>query len=106
MPAEKREEEKFYSNREIYEMMMSEKDARLQLREELKLTREHLKQYNGLKDKIRNHGDRLGAIEEVISKSEGYKKGKFAVGQAVIKWTGWVVALITIGALLAQFLQS
>ena len=35
--------DKFYSNREIYEMLMAEKDERIKLTQELALTREYVK---------------------------------------------------------------
>jgi len=55
--------DKFYSNREIYEMLMAEKDERIKLTQELALTREYVKKYNGYREKTDLHDERLDKLE-------------------------------------------
>lgn len=97
-----KEKDKFYSNREIYEMLMAEKDERLKLSEELKLTRQYIQKYNGLREEIYKQGLRINELEGKQISNQSQKSGQLAVGDAIIKWSGWVGMLITLGVLLAQ----
>ena len=93
------EKDKFYSNREIYEMLMGEKDERLRLTQELSLTRESIKKYNGLLEKIINHEERLRTLED----KDTEKEGKSKLWDGIKNYSVWIIGLITFGYWLAQF---
>mgnify|MGYP000889347501 CR=1 FL=1 len=94
------EKDNFYTNREIYEMLMDEKDARLKLTQELSLTREYVKKYNGLLEKIVNHEERLRVLEDKDTEKEGKNK----LWEGIKGYSVWIIGLITFGYWLAQAL--
>lgn len=94
--------DKFYSNREIYEMLMAEKDERIKLTQELALTREYVKKYNGYRERTDLHDERLDELEKIVYGEAEKQKGKFAVGEAITRWGGWIFGLIATGILIAQ----
>ena len=94
------EKDNFYTNREIYEMLMDEKDARLKLTQELSLTREYVKKYNGLLEKIVNHEERLRVLEDKDTEKEGKNK----LWEGIKGYSVWIIGLITFGYWLAQIL--
>jgi hypothetical protein len=94
------EKDKFYSNREIYEMLMGEKDERLRLTQELSLTRESIKKYNGLLEKIVNHEERLRTLEDKDTEKEGKNK----LWDGIKNYSVWIIGLVTFGYWLAQAL--
>lgn len=96
-----KEENKFYSNREIYEMLMDEKDARLKLTQELSLTRESIKKYNGLLEKTVNHEERLRVLEDKDTEKEGKNK----LWDSIRNYSVWIIGLVTFGYWLAQILE-
>lgn len=73
--------EEWYSNKELYEMFQS-------LKEELKLTIEAVKRYNGIRNDLNNVMGRLLAIEQQAI-------GRYTVGKALREWGGWVVAILS-----------
>ena len=91
---------RFYSNREIYEMLMGEKDERLKLTQELSLTRESIKKYNGLLEKTVNHEERLRVLEDKDTEKEGKNK----LWEGIKGYSVWIIGLITFGYWLAQIL--
>ena len=93
-----KEENKFYSNREIYEMLMDEKDARVKLTQELSLTRESIKKYNGLLERTVNHEERLRVLED----KDIEKEGKSKLWDGIKNYSVWFIGLITFGYWLAQ----
>ena len=95
-----KEENKFYSNREIYEMLMDEKDARLKLTQELSLTRESIKKYNGLLERTVNHEERLRVLED----KDIEKEGKAKLWDGIKNYSVWIIGLVTFGYWLAQAL--
>ncbi len=92
------EKDNFYTNREIYEMLLEEKDARLKLTQELSLTRESIKKYNGLLEKTVNHEERLRALEDRGTEQEGKSK----LWEGIKSYSVWIIGLITFGYWLAQ----
>lgn len=84
-------------------MLMAEKEERLKLTQELALTREYVKKYNGYREKIDSHDERIDELEKIVYGEKQRQKGQFAVGEAIIKWGGWIFGLITTGILIAQF---
>lgn len=94
------EKDNFYTNREIYEMLMDEKDARLKLTQELSLTRESIKKYNGLLEKTVNHEERLRVLEDRDTEQEGKSK----LWEGIKGYSVWIIGLITFGYWLAQVL--
>ena len=87
-----------FSNKEIVIMIQEEKEARLNLTKELELTRQYMKKYNGLIDKIGKHGDRIRALEDRVA--EG--KGKVTLWDSIRQYSVWIIGLITFGYWLAQ----
>ena len=96
------EKDNFYTNREIYEMLMEEKDARLKLTQELSLTRESIKKYNGLLEKTVNHEERLRVLEDKDTEKEGKNK----LWEGIKGYSVWIIGLITFGYWLAQVLGT
>ncbi len=94
------EKDNFYTNREIYEMLMDEKDARLKLTQELSLTRESIKKYNGLLERTVNHEERLRVLED----KDTEKEGKVKLWDGIKNYSVWIIGLITFGYWLAQAL--
>ena len=94
------EKDNFYTNREIYEMLMEEKDARLKLTQELSLTRESIKKYNGLLERTVNHEERLRVLED----KDTEKEGKVKLWDGIKNYSVWIIGLITFGYWLAQVL--
>ena len=99
----------FYTNREIYEMLMMEKDERLRLTKELALTRESVKRYNSLREEIQTvreilegHEQSIKGIAENCIAEQGRRKGAEGVGTLIKDWGGWVFAFITLIVLLLQ----
>ncbi len=78
----------WYSNKELFEMFQS-------LKEELKLTIEAVKRYNGIRNDLNNVMKRLLAIEQQAV-------GRYTVGRALREWGGWAVALISCFATLKK----
>lgn len=96
----------FYSNREIYEMLMAEKGERLKLSEELKLTRQYIQQYNSLRKEIQNHSLQIKDLQEARISLEQTAKGRHSAGQAILNWGGLAFGLIATGVLLIQFFKG
>ncbi len=89
-----------FSIKEIYLMLQSEKEERLKLTQELALTRQYIQKYNGLRKEISRHELRLRHLENENIKKKEHKQGQFDLGEAIRKWGGWIVALITVLVLL------
>lgn len=102
--AASRSGESFYSNREIYEMLCQETEERGKLSQELQKTLQYMKKYNGLNEKLDLQGSRIQALEDEKISAAPRKEGQFAIGEAVKKWSAWVIGLITFGYWLAQIL--
>lgn len=80
----------WYTNKEIYQMM-------LDLKADLQETRIAVKQYNGLRQKIFD-------IETHIANCKSYRSGKYAVGQAIRDWAGWIIAIVMAGINIVNYL--
>ena len=78
------DKENFYSNRELFELMMPEI---YELKQELKETRTIVAKYNGLRE-------RLGNVEEKLSINKGKEKGKDELLAFLRDWGGWLVAFL------------
>lgn len=89
-----------FSTKEIVMMIQEEKEARLELTKELELTRQYMKKYNGLIDKIGNHGDRIRALEDKVTEGDG----KLTLWDSIRQYSVWIIGLITFGYWLAQIL--
>jgi len=85
--------EQWYSNKELFEQMLSMKDDIQSLRAEMRETREIIRRYNGLREELYKVKDK---VEEMEAKSQG----KNAVFEAIRNWGGWLFALITLIILL------
>ena len=83
-------------------MLCAEKDERENLSQELQKTLEYMKKYNGLTAKIDSCGERLQALEDEKISISSRKEGQLAIGEAIKKWSVWVIGLITFGYWLAQ----
>jgi len=80
----------WYSNKELYESIITLKD-------ELKETRHIIKQYNGLREKIEGVEDKVKHIETLTEAKSGF-------GQSIRDWGGWIFGFITLFILLTQYL--
>ncbi len=78
--------EEWYSNKELFEQIQA-------LRTEMLETRNLIKQYNGLREKVDEVKDKVEDIEAVA-------KGKNKVIETIRNWGGWLIALV---ALLLNF---
>jgi len=89
-----------FSTKEIVMMIQEEKEARLELTKELELTRQYMKKYNGLIDKIGKHRDRIRALEDKVTEGDG----KLTLWDSIRQYSVWIIGLITFGYWLAQIL--
>jgi hypothetical protein len=71
--------EQWYTNRDIYEMVMS-------LRDELKKTQDVVVKYNGIRTD-------LNKCMTKMLEYENRAVGRYSVGQAIREWGGWLFAL-------------
>ncbi len=99
--------DKFYSNKEIFEMLLDEQRERLQLKQDLALTREYIKRYNNLRQEIEDIRESLDGQETIIVgitkncvEHMGKMEGRKNFGKAIRDWGGWLFALITLLILL------
>lgn len=71
--------EEWYSNKELFEKIQS-------LAEDMKETRELIRQYNNLYKTLKEH-------DCYIKEQQGKGKGRKSVEDAFIKWGGWLAAV-------------
>lgn len=76
----------WYTNKDLFEQINS-------LSKEMQVTRNIIKKYNGLREK-------LGQVEEKVNHIESLTKGKQSIGLAIREWGGWIFALITLAILI------
>lgn len=88
--------EQWYNNQQIFEMVQAQKEEMNKLTLELKLTtaemartREIVARYNGLREELENCKDQIDALRNQAI-------GRYSVGDAVIRWGGWLVAVGTL----------
>ena len=98
--------EGFYSNREIYEMLCQETDERQKLSHELQKTLSYMQKYNGLNEKLDLQRLEIQGLKDDKISVASRKEGQFAIGEAIKKWTVWVIGLITFGYWLAQICKG
>ncbi len=86
--------DQWYSNRDIYEMVQA-------LRVDLQQTRTDLKQYNNLREQLADVQlgqkavvDNCKLRSQLIDGHLQEQKGKHAVGEGIVKWSGWAVTLV------------
>lgn len=80
---------RFYSNREIYEMLLDLRTEVIPLREEMRHTTESIRKYNGLRD-------RLDATERKLAEHLMTGAGQASVARGIREWGGWIVAIISL----------
>jgi len=80
--------EPWYTNKELFEMLLGVKQEVsglradvAALRSELTATRESLRQYNGLRE-------RLQALEHQAI-------GRASIGRSIREWGGWIIAILS-----------
>lgn len=78
--------DQWYSNKELFEQINA-------LRYEMQETRNLIKQYNGLREKI-------DEVEDRVERIEAKTAGKNAVLETIRNWGGWLFSLITLLVLL------
>lgn len=98
--------EGFYTNREIYEMLCKETDERKKLSHELQKTLSYMQKYNGLNEKQELLLKEIQDLKNDKISVASRKEGQFAIGEAIKKWTVWVIGLITFGYWLAQICKG
>ncbi|MEH6943370.1 hypothetical protein [Bacillus sp. JJ722] len=79
-------DEQWYSNKDLFEQINK-------LTLEMQETRNLIKQYNGLRE-------RIDGIEDEVEEMKAVKKGKKTVADSILTWGGWIFTLITLVVLL------
>lgn len=99
--------QQWYSNKELFEQILSMKEDFNQLRLEMRQTREIIKKYNGLREKIidnqRYVDKEIQAIKTEVKEMQARNKGKSNVLTAIREWGGWIVAILM---LILNFVQG
>ncbi|SET84448.1 hypothetical protein SAMN05216389_13812 [Oceanobacillus limi] len=85
--------DQWYTNKELFEQLNAMQGDFLDLRSEMKETRNVIKKYNGLREE-------LGVMKEKLNRMEARTQGRLSVGEAIRNWGGWLFALITLVVLL------
>lgn len=65
------------------------------LSDELKITRQEMKQYNDLRGSLNKNIKDVSEIKQELANDKAKKKGMQAVGNFVIKWGGWLIVVLT-----------
>lgn len=81
--------EQWYTNKELFEMVQGLKEDMQAMSQELKQTREIVARYNSLREELENCKDRIDALQNQAI-------GRYSVGDAVVRWGGWLVAVGTL----------
>lgn len=87
--SEEQQNTRFYSNREIYEMLQELRTEVIPLREEMRHTTESIRKYNGLRE-------RLDATERKLSDHLMTGVGQATVARGIREWGGWLVAIVSL----------
>lgn len=87
------EEQQWYSNKELFELINHIKQDFTELRMEMSETRRVIKKYNGLYEKVEG-------VKQELKELKAIKSGKIDFGKAIRDWGGWFFALITLVILL------
>jgi hypothetical protein len=82
------QDDQWYTNKDLHEQIMELANDLADLSTELKLTREVVRKYNGLRQDLLELTQRINSMEK---RSEG----RASAGQAIRDWGGWIVAMIT-----------
>jgi hypothetical protein len=80
------DQEQWYSNKDLFEQINN-------LRNEMLETRNLIKQYNGLREKV-------DVVENEITVMKAEAKGKNKVSDGIRNWGGWIIGLISFAILL------
>jgi uncharacterized protein YydD (DUF2326 family) len=83
------EREQWYTNKELFEHILTIRDDMKELSVEMKETRETIKKYNGLREKINE-------LENEVIEIKAKTIGKSAVFRGIREWGGWVIAIISL----------
>lgn len=94
MPDHKSRE--WYSNKEIFEKIINLSEELIVLRAEMRETRVIIKNYNGLREKIKEIEKDQAVIDEQIQTIVNREEGRSSVWQGVKDWGGWIFGLITL----------
>ena len=78
-----------YTNKDIFDKINSMENKMTEMCGEYQRMREELAKYNGLRGRVRE-------VEGRIDKIEHEGSGKNLVGDSVIKWGGWAIAVLTL----------
>lgn len=85
--------EQWYSNKELYEQINAISKEFTGFRHEMKETRNMIRKYNGLREKIET-------VEDKVDRIEAKTEGKKTFAEAIRLWGGWLFALVTLAVLL------
>ena len=92
MEEKKPRHEEWYGNKELYEMFMNLKKEFLELKAELSLTRQFIKQYNHLQQTLNSCIEKIDTLEKIEDFTSGIIKGRSDLIIAFRKWGGWIIA--------------
>ncbi|WP_121603772.1 hypothetical protein [Virgibacillus sp. Bac332] len=83
----------WYNNQQLFEQINAMSKDFVGLRHEMQETRNMIKKYNGLREKI-------DVVEDKVEKIEAITEGRKSVAEAIRLWGGWLFALVTLVVLL------
>lgn len=90
--------EEWYSNKDLYEMIQSLADRMRgdysELADEMRQTRELIRRYNNLYETVQRHELTIRKHEGHVATHVGRGKGMESVGNAILRWGGWVIAVV------------
>src|SRR5699024_12841676 len=95
-----KDENQCYTNKELIEKINSLSENFIELRGELRETKSHIKQYNGLREEIERIDKDSEVMKEQIYTIINREEGKHSVWETLRDWGGWIFGFITLLVLL------
>jgi hypothetical protein len=83
------EKEQWYNNQQLFEQINAVSKDFVGLRYEMQETRNMIRKYNGLREKI-------DFVEDEVKEIKALTEGKKTFAEAIRLWGGWLFALITL----------
>ncbi|TCT23400.1 hypothetical protein EDD68_107114 [Melghiribacillus thermohalophilus] len=83
------EQKQWYTNKQLFEQILSIQNDLKDFQIELKETRAMIKKYNGLREEV-------GALREEVKAIENKQKGKKEISRSVLNWGGFIFGMLTV----------
>lgn len=90
---EQKTSEEWYGNKDLFEMFVNLKKEFLELKADLSLTRQFIKQYNHLQQTLNTCIDKINILEQIEDVNRGFIKGRSDIIIGFRKWGGWLIAV-------------